>query len=153
MTFTVSDGALSDSMPVRLVVGDGSAGGPEPPVVAAIAPQAAVVGQLVSFALAATDANGDALTWAIDSGAPSGAQLSGASFSWTPAAADAGKTYGVVFTVTDGTFTVLATVKISVSAGGGGACTPDANEPNEGHAVSDSPKSGRSPRSSLRLTS
>jgi len=130
VTFTVSDGALSDKMPVRLVVGDGS-GGPEPPVVTQLPPQTIAVGQPLSFTLQATDPNDDALTWAIDEGAPAGAQLTGASFSWTPAQGDAGKAWEVVFSVTDGTFTVLTSVQISVTSGGTGTCTPDDNEPNE----------------------
>ncbi|TNF24738.1 MAG: hypothetical protein EP329_24440 [Deltaproteobacteria bacterium] len=131
VTFTVSDGALSDTMPVRLVVGDGSGGGPEPPVVTPVAPQTVAVGQTLSFTLQATDPNQDALTWAISEGAPQGAQLSGATFSWTPGQADAGKAWEVVFSVSDGTFTVLTSVQLSVTSGGTGTCTPDANEPNE----------------------
>lgn len=130
VTFTVSDGVLSDTMPVRLVVGDGQ-GGPEAPVVTPVGPQTVAVGQALSFTLQATDPNQDALTWAIDGGAPTGAQLNGATFQWTPAQADAGKAWDVVFSVTDGTFTVLTTVQISVTSGGTGSCTPDPNEPNE----------------------
>ena len=131
VTFTVSDGALSDAMPLRLVVGDGQGGGPQPPVVTPLGPQTATVGQALSFTLHASDPNGDALTWAIASGAPAGAQLTDATFAWTPGQADAGKAWSVGFSVTDGTFTALTTVQISVTSGSTGSCTPDPNEPNE----------------------
>lgn len=129
VTFTVSDGALSDVMSVRFVVTDGA--GSLPPVFDPIPNQTATAGALFSLALAVSDPNGDEVTLTIDSGAPQGASLSGTTFTWTPAAADVGKTWNVVFAASDGTFTTLASVQLNVVSATTGACVDDANEPNE----------------------
>ncbi|PIE20100.1 MAG: hypothetical protein CSA66_01400 [Proteobacteria bacterium] len=130
VAFTVSDGELSDTMTVRFVVTDGGSASDAPPVFTQTPAQNAVVGQALSFTVSATDPNGDALTYALGDGAPSGASLAGATFTWTPAAADAGLTYDVDFSVTDGTFNALMTVKISVTSGQTATCSPDVDEPN-----------------------
>lgn len=129
VTFTVSDGALSDVMSVRFVVTDGA--GSLPPAFAPIPNQTATAGELFTLTLAVTDPNGDDVTVTVDSGAPPGASLAGTTWSWTPTAADVGKTWSVVFAATDGTFTALASVQINVVSATAGACEDDPNEPNE----------------------
>lgn len=131
ITFTVSDGTASDTMTVNFIVDDGSGNVPQPPTFTPPAAVTAKAGEPLSLTLQASDPNGDAVTFSIKSGAPPDATLSGATFSWTPAAGDVGKTYTVTFAATDGTLTTLGEVKISVTSGQTGACTPDAEEPNE----------------------
>src|SRR5205085_2240638 len=65
--------------------------------------QRASEGSLLTFTVAATDADGDALTYSA-SGLPAGASFDPASktFSWTPGFDQAGSYPGVTFTVTDG---------------------------------------------------
>jgi len=77
-------------------------------------------GQLLAFAIRATDPNGDSLTFSI-SGRPSGASFVNnpgdtATFTWTPAVGQAGN-YNVTFTVTDGeiSFSTVPPVTITVT--------------------------------------
>lgn len=70
-----------------------------PPVMDAIGPRSGREGELLSFSLAAADADGDPVTYAM-AGAPTGAVLSGNGFSWTPGYDQAG-TYSVTFTAAD----------------------------------------------------
>lgn len=130
VTFTVSDGELSDSLTVKLLVGDGQTGGPQPPVFTQLPPQTATVGVELSFTLLATDPNGDPLTYAVVSGAPAGSALDGAVFRWTPGTSDTGKSYDVRFSASDGALTAVTTVKINV-ANAAGSCTIDPGEPND----------------------
>jgi hypothetical protein len=106
--------ALAQGTPVTNVV----------PVVDAIGAQTVQVGGTLSFTVTATDANGDAVTFAV-SGLPAGASFNAATgaFSW-PNATPAG-TYNVAFTASDGRGTSAAVgVAINVvapsSSGGGG---------------------------------
>ncbi len=132
VTFTVSDGALSDTLEVRFVVTDGATTGPAPPVFAALGPQKVEIGQTLTLKLVATDPNGDALTFAIEGGAPPGGSLAGDVFTYAPAAADAGLVWSVTFSATDGVFEAVTTVKISVLAAPKTAdCQDDPGEPNE----------------------
>jgi len=131
ITFTVSDGAASDTLPVRFVVDDGGGNVAKPPVFTAIAPQSVKVGETLTLTLQATDPNGDAVTFSIQGSAPSGGALNGATFTYTAQAADVGQTFQMTFAASDGTLTAVTTVKISVTSGQVGTCVPDANEPNE----------------------
>lgn len=131
VTFTVSDGTDSTGMPVRFVVDDGSSDLPRPPVFGALSSQSAKVDEALSFDLVATDPNGDAVTFALVGGAPERATLTGAKFAWTPSAAEVGQTFQVIFSASDGFFTVYASAKVSVVNAPTGPCTPDAEEPNE----------------------
>ncbi len=131
MTFTVSDGTGSDEMPVRFVVDDGSNAVPKPPVFQPISAQTARVGTPLAVKLAASDPNGDSVTYALVSGAPAGATMSGDTFNYTASAGELGKTFEVVFSATDGTFTAVAKMKMSVVSGETATCTPDPTEPNE----------------------
>src|SRR5205823_3137535 len=100
--FTVSDGtataterralAIANTNPTRLPAEIGNKSGSE--------------GSLLTFAVSATDADGDALTYSA-SGLPAGASFDPATktFSWTPTFDQAGPYPGVIFTVSDGTAT------------------------------------------------
>lgn len=131
ITFTVSDGTSSDTTSVRFIVDDGTASVPKPPVFVTIPPQTARIGVPLTFTLQATDPNGDAVTFGVQGSLPTGANLNGASFSYTAAQADLGRTFEVAFTATDGAFVAVMKVQISVSSGTTGPCTPDAFEPND----------------------
>lgn len=131
ITFTVSDGTAADTLTVRFVVDDGSGNVPKPPVFTPIAPQTVRVGETLTLTLQASDPNGDAVTFSIQGATPPGASLSGATFSYTAQASEVGQTFQVTFAATDGAFTAVTSVKISVTSGQVGACSPDAYEPNE----------------------
>jgi hypothetical protein len=131
VTFTVSDGTGTDEMPVRFVVDDGSASVPKPPVFPPIPTQTARVGAPLSVKLVATDPNGDAITYALVSGSPAGGVVAGDTYNYTAAEGDVGKTFEVTFSATDGTFTAVAKMKMSVTSGGSATCATDAAEPNE----------------------
>jgi len=131
VTFTASDGALSASLEVSFVVVGGGSQGPEPPVFHAVPAQSVTVGELLTVTLEATDPNGDPVTFGIYSGAPEGAALHGAVFTFTPTAAQAGMAFTVTFSATDGTFTAYQTVDIQVAKEvPAGTCADDPGEPN-----------------------
>lgn len=131
VTFTATDGTASDSLVVNFIIDDGSGTVPKPPVFEEVGNVTAKVGEQVSITLVATDPNGDAITYSIKSGGPAGGSLDGATFTWTPSAAEVGQTFTITFAATDGTFTALAETKITVTSGQVGNCTADAEEPNE----------------------
>ncbi|OHB58275.1 MAG: hypothetical protein A2Y07_04045 [Planctomycetes bacterium GWF2_50_10] len=111
--FTVSDGQLQVSRTVTIVV-DGGVVVPvnKAPVLAAIGSKTVQVGNTLSFNLAGTDAENDTLTYSAST-LPSGATLSGQTFSWTPTTAG---TYSVTFRVSDGQLADSETVAITVTA-------------------------------------
>lgn len=135
ITFTVSDGTASDTLAVRFVVDDGTATA-RPPELKEIAPKTVKVGETLTFTLEATDPDGDSITFLMQH-EPAGATLTGANFSYTPSADQAGQTYQIAFAASDGTFSDIIGVQVSVTSGQTGSCTPDTNEPNEdvGHAT------------------
>lgn len=111
VSITASDGSLSSAVrAVTLTVGANN-----PPVVSPIPNQSARVGQTVTFTAAATDVDGDTLSFAA-TGLPSGATFTSAgAFSW-PNASPAG-TYSVSITASDGFLTSAPrTVSIGVLA-------------------------------------
>ena len=75
------------------------------PVLAAIGDKAVNELVLLSFSAQATDADGDVLTFTLDSGAPAGATIQPASglFTWTPTEAQGPGSYPVTIRVSDGT--------------------------------------------------
>jgi PKD repeat protein len=79
VTFTASDGQAQDSQTITITVLSAN----RPPVLAEIPDQSVAVGQLLSFTLAATDPDGDHLTYSF-SPPLSGATLTGPTFTWTP---------------------------------------------------------------------
>jgi MYXO-CTERM domain-containing protein len=111
VSVTASDGSLSSAaQAVRITVAPNNA-----PTVNVIPNQSARVGQTVSFVAAATDPEGDPVSFAA-TGLPAGATFTAAgAFSW-PNAAPAGS-YTVSVTATDGFLTSAArTVTIAVLA-------------------------------------
>ena len=69
------------------------------PVLADIGDQTVAEGRTLTILLVGSDADGDALTYAVE-GPPAGASLSGSTFTWEPSHAQAGE-YSVIFTVAD----------------------------------------------------
>jgi len=110
--FLASDSQGQDSELITITVLKGAAD--QPPVLADIGSKSVTVGSLLSFALSATDPDSSSLTYSANS-LPSGATLTGQTFAWTPASAQAG-TYTVTFTVSDGILTNSKTATISVVA-------------------------------------
>ena len=69
------------------------------PVLADIGDQTIAEGRTLTILLVGSDADGDALTYAVE-GPPAGSSLSGSTFTWEPSHAQAGE-YSVIFTVAD----------------------------------------------------
>ncbi len=111
ITFTTSDGDLSDSETVTIVVTDGA----EPPVLSAVGNQTVTEGSNLEFAIVATDLNNDEITYSAIN-LPNGAQLNSSTgeFSWTPNFTQAG-TYTATFTASDGVLTDSETIDIVVT--------------------------------------
>ncbi|RMG84919.1 MAG: hypothetical protein D6708_16430, partial [Candidatus Dadabacteria bacterium] len=95
------------SVPVRITV---RGSGNQPPVLDPIGNRRVNVGELLAISLSATDPNGDALTFGADP-MPTGATLTGTTFTWTP---DTAGNTTVTFSVTDGEFTDSEDVVITV---------------------------------------
>ncbi|MHC4366989.1 MAG: putative Ig domain-containing protein [Planctomycetota bacterium] len=109
VTFVVSDGTAQDSETVAITVNNIN----QLPVLAAIGSRSVNEGSRLSFSVSATDADGDALTYAA-TGLPSGATFSGRTFTWTPGYTQAG-TYSANFIVSDGANQDSETVTITVN--------------------------------------
>lgn len=98
VTFTASDGDLSDLESITISIGDVN----RPPVLSSIGDKNVFENQALNFIVTATDPdNGDVLTLS-SSTLPTGASFntSNGAFSWTPSYNDSG-TYNITFTVTD----------------------------------------------------
>jgi hypothetical protein len=110
-TFTVSDGTLQTSLSVSIAVGLTN----RPPVPDAIADQSVADGQTLSLLVAASDPDGNALTFASVS-LPSGSTFDATKhvFTWQPAYGQAGA-YVVKLSVSDGTVTVPFSFNVLVS--------------------------------------
>ena len=111
VTFTVSDGLLSDSEIVPITIGNVN----RPPVLAAIGDKVVDEGATSTFTISATDADANELSYSA-TGLPAGASFDTETrtFSWVPAFDQSG-TYEVTFTVTDGTNTDTETIVITVN--------------------------------------
>ncbi len=95
VTFTVSDGNLTDSEMITINVSDVN-GAPE---LAEIGDKHVAENNELSFDLSASDPDDDALTFSVDD-LPEGASIDGSHFSWTPSYDQSGNT-SVTFIVTD----------------------------------------------------
>src|SRR5688500_12099671 len=86
-------------------------------MLAAIGNRTVAEGATLSFVVAATDADGDALTYSA-TGLPAGATFNATTrtFSWTPGFSAAGSYPGVTFTVSDGTASDSEAITITVTA-------------------------------------
>ena len=101
LTFQVSDGqGHVDDQSITIVV-TAPAPGNQPPVLATIGDKSLEAGQTLSFALSATDPDGDALTYSVSDN-PQGSSLAGDLFTWQTLAGQVGLSYTLVFTVNDG---------------------------------------------------
>lgn len=129
VTFSVSDGALADEVEVRMIVEGGGLNN-HPPEIQSVGSIDAEVGSKLQFEVKATDPDNDPLGYSIDGALPTGAQFDTTShvFTWTPGQAFEGKSEFVVFSVTDGTYTVKEMVSILVKAKSSG-CANDEFEP------------------------
>jgi len=130
VTFQVSDGALTDEVEVRLIV-EGGALNNHPPEIQTIGSVEAEVGVAMKLEVTATDDDDDDLAYSVDGELPDKAQFDTSShvFSWTPPASYAGKSVYVVFSVTDGTYTVKDMANILVKEKSS-SCGDDDFEPN-----------------------
>ncbi len=99
VTFTVSDGNLTDSQPVTITVNDVN----RPPVLGSIGSRSIDEWQNLAFRVSATDPDIDNVLTYSATILPIGATFNSATgaFSWTPNGTQAGP-YQVTFTVTDG---------------------------------------------------
>jgi hypothetical protein len=73
------------------------------PVLASIGNQSGQEGSLLTFTAQAIDADGDTLTFALDSGAPAGASIDPSTgvFTWIPSESQGGSTYSITVRVSD----------------------------------------------------
>ena len=111
VTFTASDGSLSDSETVTFTVNNGN----EAPVLDVIGAKSIAENSQLTFVVSANDINGDNLNYSA-SGLPNGAVFDAEQqrFTWTPDYAQAG-TFTVMITVTDGVYSDFETVEITVT--------------------------------------
>lgn len=108
VTFFVSDGELTDSESIKIIVFSAN----KPPVLTAVPLKTVAVGNLVTFTLQASDPDGDELVFSARN-LPPGAQFSPPSFSWIPA--EAGVWPAISFTVSDGKLKTTRQVIIAVT--------------------------------------
>lgn len=109
VTFVASDGRAQDARSVQLKVVNVN----RPPVFSAIGDRSVDENTPLELILAATDPDGDPLTYSVD-GLPSGAELTDATLQWTPAPGQAGS-YELLFTASDGESTDSQTATILVA--------------------------------------
>jgi Putative Ig domain len=108
ITETVTDPAFTVS---------GMSGGDAAPVLATIGDKTVDAGAQLQFTVAATDPDGDALTYSAPF-LPPGASFDPSSrqFSWTPTTAQVGTYFGLRFQVSDGTLNDFKDIKITVAS-------------------------------------
>ncbi len=111
VTFSVTDGSLSDSQAVTLTIANLN----RPPVFEDVSNQQIGVDQPFTLSLSATDPDDDPIVYTAE-GLPSGAQLIGNQFSWTPQAGDVGN-HPIQFIAGDGVDEEKMLVTISVENG------------------------------------
>jgi hypothetical protein len=115
VTFTVSDGSLTDSETVTIEVTNTN----RPPVLASIGNQTVTENQNLTFILSATDPDGDTLTYSALN-LPTGSTFNPTTrvFSWTPTYAQSGNYENIEFTVSDnGSPMELAVELITITVG------------------------------------
>ncbi|MBI4149096.1 tandem-95 repeat protein [Candidatus Woesearchaeota archaeon] len=108
VTFSVSDGELSDSEAITITVGDVN----RAPVFVSLTNKQGKENELLQFTVSAADPDNDTLTYNA-TGLPQGASFQGQQFSWTPTFQQAGS-YQVTFSVSDGKETVSQGITIAV---------------------------------------
>jgi hypothetical protein len=110
--FSVTDNGTpmaSDSEVITITVGNVN----RPPVLDPIGDKQVDEGQPLQFTIAASDPDGNALTYSA-SNLPTGSSFIGQTFSWTPAYTPAGNFTGVRFEVSDGSSTDFEVITITV---------------------------------------
>lgn len=117
-------GTGGSGLPANYAPTTGGGGGTanSAPVITSTAPTTATVGVLYSYQAAATDADGDTLSWSL-SVKPTGMTVSAAGLvSWTPTAGQEGS-HSVTLQVSDGTATAQQswTINVAAASGGGGS--------------------------------
>ncbi|SFM85372.1 putative Ig domain-containing protein [Methanolobus profundi] len=112
VTFSVSDGSLSDSETVTITVNDVN----RPPELEPIGNKAVAEGSELVFTVSGSDPDDDTVTLEA-TGVPSGASFdeNTGEFSWTPGFDDSG-TYSITFTISDGSLSDSETISISVGS-------------------------------------
>ncbi|MBW8878657.1 MAG: S-layer homology domain-containing protein [Acidobacteria bacterium] len=93
----------------------------QPPVLSPIPALSAKVGRALTFTVAATDANGDPITYLLGAGAPAGASIGPSTgiFTWTPQCGQGPASYGITVIAQDSkgaTDTKTATVDVGLEA-------------------------------------
>lgn len=126
VTFAVSDGHAQDTEVITITVANVN----RTPTMTTVSDRSVDAGNSVEFSLAATDPDGDSLTYSAGN-LPTGATLTGKNFAWTPTAEQIGA-YDITFVVSDGglsdskTATVTVVVaKPDVTAPVAGRCSPE----------------------------
>lgn len=111
VTFTVSDGNLTDNKTVTITVNNVNRG----PTIGCVSDKTVDENKKLTFSVCGDDLDGDSLTYSA-TGLPSGATFNTktGAFSWTPSYSQAG-TYTVTFTVSDGKLTHSKTMRITVN--------------------------------------
>ncbi len=108
VTFVADDGQAQDSQVVTITVVNVN----RPPILTAIGDRSIDASNTLSLTLSATDPDGDGLTYSA-AGLPSGADLTGQAFNWTPASGQSGS-YEITFVASDGQLTDSETVTVMV---------------------------------------
>ena len=108
VTFVASDGRVQDSETITISVANVN----RAPALAGIGNRSVDEEETLSFTLSATDPDGTALTYSA-TGLPSGANLSGPSFTWTPTDDQIGS-HEITFVVSDGMSTDSETITVAV---------------------------------------
>ncbi len=109
VTFTVSDGNHSDSQTVTITVFNMN----QPPILTAVGNKNASEDQLLTFAVSATDPEGDEIVYSVTS-LPNGAAFSNETFIWIPNYDQSG-TYSLTISASDGTLIDSETITITVN--------------------------------------
>jgi PKD repeat protein/methionine-rich copper-binding protein CopC len=109
VTFTVSDGNLTDDETITITVNDVN----RPPTLNPIGNKTVNENTNLNFTVTGTDPDGDNITYNATN-LPSGATFNDGVFNWTPDYNQAG-TYQVTFTVSDGNLTDEETITITVN--------------------------------------
>jgi hypothetical protein len=111
--FTVSDGSLTDYENITITVNADNHN--QAPVLASIGNKTVTAGQTLTFTIAATDSDGDPLTYSA-SNLPSGSSFNASTrtFTWTPTSSQVGRYNNLRFAVSDGTLTDYENIAITV---------------------------------------
>jgi len=119
VTFLVSDGSAQDSETITISVTNVN----RAPVLSRIGGQSGQEDELLTFALSASDPDGDTVSYSA-SGLPSGATLNGETFSWTPTSSQVGS-HSVTLAASDGDLQDSETITLTIAA-----AAPDETAPS-----------------------